>query len=222
MKKWYDKGMMVAFACFIFPPVGIYALWKSSTIERNGKIIFGLVALIWMSVPFMGSNEAKTIKQESAIVDTAKAMVQNSGPLYASKEDSIKAYNEAVKSIQNSKNVANEQEESKEKDRIATEQVEHPEKYISFVNYNVYKGGFGNVAMLDCKLKNESDWNYKDIVIRVTFLAESGTEVGKAQEKLLINLNSKSTKKVRDFNLGFVSQQFSKFNIEVVSASIAN
>jgi hypothetical protein len=103
MKKWYDKGLLIALACFIFPPLGIYALWKSTSIERNGKIVFGVVTMGWFLLPFWATNEVEEIKKDLAVADTTtKVEVQSGGSLYASKEDSIKAYNEALKAVQSS------------------------------------------------------------------------------------------------------------------------
>lgn len=31
-EKWYDSGQLVDFLCFLFPPIGFFALYKSKKI----------------------------------------------------------------------------------------------------------------------------------------------------------------------------------------------
>ncbi|MBZ0205248.1 MAG: hypothetical protein K8H89_02905 [Flavobacteriales bacterium] len=43
-KKWYDNNALVAVLCFVFFPVGLYALWKSS-LRSSGWKIGGTIAV---------------------------------------------------------------------------------------------------------------------------------------------------------------------------------
>jgi hypothetical protein len=46
-KPWYEKTGLVILLCFLFFPVGLYALWKNSTISKFWKFgITGLIAII--------------------------------------------------------------------------------------------------------------------------------------------------------------------------------
>jgi len=36
--KWYDRTWLVVVLCIVFFPVGLYALWKSNTIGKTGKL----------------------------------------------------------------------------------------------------------------------------------------------------------------------------------------
>jgi len=48
--KWYDKTWLVIILCIIFFPVGIYALWKNSSISKGWKIgVTIVIALIVIS-----------------------------------------------------------------------------------------------------------------------------------------------------------------------------
>jgi hypothetical protein len=48
-QKWYDKTWVVVILCIFFFPVGLYALWKNSSIKKGWKvaitIFFGLVVI---------------------------------------------------------------------------------------------------------------------------------------------------------------------------------
>lgn len=41
--KWYDKTWLVIFLCIIFFPVGLYGLWKNTTISKGWKIVVTVV-----------------------------------------------------------------------------------------------------------------------------------------------------------------------------------
>ena len=48
--KWYDKTWLVLLLCIVFFPVGLYALWKNSSMSKVWKIIITLIiALIVIS-----------------------------------------------------------------------------------------------------------------------------------------------------------------------------
>lgn len=46
-QKWYDKTWLIVVLCIVFFPVGLYALWKNSSIKKGWKIaVTILIALI--------------------------------------------------------------------------------------------------------------------------------------------------------------------------------
>ena len=47
-QNWYDKNWLVYLLCFLFFPVGIYALWKNQSISKGLKI--GITAFIGILV----------------------------------------------------------------------------------------------------------------------------------------------------------------------------
>lgn len=47
-KKWYDKTWLVVLLCLFFFPLGIYALWKNSSISKGWKI--GLTVILILLV----------------------------------------------------------------------------------------------------------------------------------------------------------------------------
>ena len=104
-------------------------------------------------------------------------------------------------------------------DRLLDEK-EHPEKYLKITKHSVSEGGFGTIGILNCTFKNDASIGYKDIVISVTYYGESGTEINSNEETLLKIIKPNSTLKLKDYNLGFTSPQFSKYNVKVISASL--
>lgn len=47
---WYDKTWLVIILCVIFFPIGLYALWKNSSISKGWKIVItSIIALILIS-----------------------------------------------------------------------------------------------------------------------------------------------------------------------------
>ncbi len=57
-KHWYDKTWLVIVLCIIFFPVGLYALWKNSSISKGWKI--GITVLISLIVIANISSNVKT------------------------------------------------------------------------------------------------------------------------------------------------------------------
>lgn len=48
--KWYDKTWLVFILCAFLFPIGIYALWKNTTLTKNGKIVAtSIIAIIVIS-----------------------------------------------------------------------------------------------------------------------------------------------------------------------------
>ena len=46
---WYEKTWLVVILCIIFFPVGLYALWKNSSISKGWKIgVTAIIALIFI------------------------------------------------------------------------------------------------------------------------------------------------------------------------------
>jgi K+ transporter len=56
--KWYDKTWLVIILCIIFFPVGLYALWKNSSISKGWKI--GVTIVIALIVIAQIGNDEKT------------------------------------------------------------------------------------------------------------------------------------------------------------------
>lgn len=90
-KPWYEKTGLVIFLCIIFFPVGLYALWKNSTISKFWKFgITGLIAVIIIancgddkkndkatSESEKIANETETKKDTLSELETLKLKLKN-------------------------------------------------------------------------------------------------------------------------------------------------
>ncbi|GEC78152.1 hypothetical protein [Flavobacterium aquatile] len=66
--KWYEKTGLVIFLCIIFFPVGLYALWKNSSIAKGWKIAVTSLISIILIANIGGdktTNTTQTIKEET-------------------------------------------------------------------------------------------------------------------------------------------------------------
>lgn len=67
---WYEKTWLVVILCLIFFPIGLYALWKNSSISKGWKItITGIIALIIIS-NLNKKNTTPVASTESQITST--------------------------------------------------------------------------------------------------------------------------------------------------------
>lgn len=70
---WYEKTWLVVILCIIFFPIGLYALWKNSSISKGWKIgvtvFFGLIVIANLA------NKEET--QENKITNTETNDVEN-------------------------------------------------------------------------------------------------------------------------------------------------
>lgn len=97
---WYEKTWLVVILCIIFFPVGLYALWKNSSISKGWKI--GVTALISIIVlANLGSNDKKSVNSTSAetqnVVETEKENSTEAEPIANVEQDKAEAEKEAIK-----------------------------------------------------------------------------------------------------------------------------
>ena len=83
--KWYDKTWLVFILCIIFFPVGLYALWKNSSISKGWKIgVTIVIALILIAQ--IGKDE----KTSSNIADKSTTTSNSNGKVLTQiQKDSI-------------------------------------------------------------------------------------------------------------------------------------
>lgn len=97
---WYEKTWLVVILCIIFFPVGLYALWKNSSISKGWKI--GVTALISIIVlANLGGNDKKTANSTSNetqnVVETEKKNSTEAESVANVEQDKADAEKEAVK-----------------------------------------------------------------------------------------------------------------------------
>ena len=68
---WYEKTWLVIVLCIIFFPVGLYALWKNSSIAKGWKIVVTLIIAL-IVIANVGDNKKAVSSSE-----TKKAPVDN-------------------------------------------------------------------------------------------------------------------------------------------------
>ena len=83
--KWYDKTWLVIILCIIFFPVGLYALWKNSSISKGWKI--GVTIVIALIVIAQIGKDEKT---SSATADKSVTTENSAGKeLTQAQKDSV-------------------------------------------------------------------------------------------------------------------------------------
>lgn len=67
-EKWFNKKWLVYLLLIIFPPVGLFALWKSENIKKTGKIVWGIVSffLLFMYISVQMDNRPVTVTYSKA------------------------------------------------------------------------------------------------------------------------------------------------------------
>lgn len=84
---WYEKTWLVIILCIIFFPIGLYALWKNSSISKGWKIVItSIISLIIIS-NLRDKDKTRVISTESQNIDqteqkntTENEIVINSEP----------------------------------------------------------------------------------------------------------------------------------------------
>lgn len=84
-KKWYDNTWVVVLLCIFFFPVGLYALWKNSTIKKGWKIT--VTVLIGLIVIAQFGENTETSTNNSATADSTEIGTEKPA---LSKTDSLK------------------------------------------------------------------------------------------------------------------------------------
>jgi hypothetical protein len=72
---WYEKTWLVVILCIIFFPVGLYALWKNSSISKGWKI--GVTAIIALIVIANLGDKDKTTSATTSTTEVAQDEKQN-------------------------------------------------------------------------------------------------------------------------------------------------
>ena len=77
------------------------------------------------------------------------------------------------------------------------------------------KGGFDNVMVTDFTLHNPTQYSFKDFEIKCTHSAPSGTVIDSNTRTVYEVVGSKSTKVIRQMNMGFIHSQASRSACEI-------
>lgn len=83
------------------------------------------------------------------------------------------------------------------------------------LDYKWYKEGFGNVMIADFTIKNPTQYRFKDVEIKCTHSAPSGTVIDSNTKTIYEIVEPKSTKVIKQMNMGFIHSQASRSGCEI-------
>ncbi len=86
---------------------------------------------------------------------------------------------------------------------------------ISIETKNLIKGGFGNVLISDFTINNASDKPIKDIKIRCSLYAKSGTFLQTLDNVIFDIFPANNKKRIKEVNMGIMNTQTERVNCEV-------
>ena len=87
--------------------------------------------------------------------------------------------------------------------------------YHTKLDFTWSKGGFNNVMLADFKIKNDNEFPIKDVTITCNHAARSGTKLGSNTQTIYEVVKAKSTKRINNFNMGFIHSQTGGSRCEV-------
>lgn len=104
-------------------------------------------------------------------------------------------------------------------DAAALEARRNPADMMSVTTISWTPGGFGTVAIMTLAVSNENDFPVKDIQIKCSFTAKSGTEVSTASHTIYDTIKAKTKRTFKDVNVGFIHSQAARGGCSPTRAS---
>lgn len=92
---------------------------------------------------------------------------------------------------------------------------------VEVTDFSWVTGGFGSIMLLNLSIRNNQDYPVKDIVIRCTHYAPSGTQIDENTRTLYERISAHGTISEYKFNMGFVHSQADRSRCRVVGHSRA-
>ena len=84
--NWYDKTWLVLVLCFIFFPLGLFALWKNSSIPKFWKILITSIIALILIAAFSDTKEISTkSNKENVEIDKKELNTVFNIPTYLNK-----------------------------------------------------------------------------------------------------------------------------------------
>ena len=96
----------------------------------------------------------------------------------------------------------------------------NPEKFLEITKFSWSKEGFGAFMHASFTIKNSSALDIKDVSIRCTHHAPSGTVIDSNERTIYEIVKANSTRSFREFNMGFIHSQAKSGGCAVVNASL--
>ncbi len=92
-----------------------------------------------------------------------------------------------------------------------------PRTLVTISDYSWGKTGFGAVGQGNFTIKNDNSFSVKDILVRCSFYANSGTNLGNGEATIYEVIGAKKSRTFKEVNLGFIHSQSSKASCRVVT-----
>lgn len=94
---WYEKTWLVVILCIIFFPVGLYALWKNSSISKGWKIgVTAIIALIVIANLGDKDKASATSTETQNVVETEQSNTTETETVANVEQDKADAEKEAI------------------------------------------------------------------------------------------------------------------------------
>ena len=97
-------------------------------------------------------------------------------------------------------------------------QLLFPEEFALFELKHWRKGGFGSVMTVSGTIRNNSRFALKDFTLQCELSAPSGTLVDRNVKVVYEQVAAGSSKVIRDFNMGFITDQSATASCKIVRA----
>jgi hypothetical protein len=102
----------------------------------------------------------------------------------------------------------------------AEDKASRPHHYVTIEKFSWSKDGFGTVMMANLALKNGLASPVKDIEVTCTHSAPSGTQIDSNTRTIYQRIESNGTKRVSEFNMGFINSQTTRSGCEVTKVTV--
>jgi hypothetical protein len=93
---------------------------------------------------------------------------------------------------------------------------------VTIEKFAWHTGGFGSIMIADFAIKNATDLAVKDIEVVCVLSAPSGTSVDSSRRTIYQRIGPRQTKRVSDFNMGFVHSQANSSQCRIARVAIAD
>lgn len=105
-----------------------------------------------------------------------------------------------------------------ERKRQKADAIRRPEQFVEIKKLRWSKEAFGSVMMVDVTLENTAPVDIKDIGLTCRHYAESGTRIDANSKVIYQVVKANGTRRVNDFNMGFIHSQATSTSCEITSA----
>jgi len=148
-----------------------------------------------------GIRNARAIP--STVPEAAEAVLLEPKLVRAEREASVKAAKQA------------------EEDRLAgLPPLKRAMEQTKLTNFTWRKEGFGSVMMADFTIRNDSPFDVKDLVIRCTDAAPSGTVIDHNTRTVYEIVKAHSTRTFRNVSMGFIQSQAQRSGCDILGLGV--